>query len=82
MAHATALAAARNHVLAQVGWDVERDGLTGAPRIRVLAGEKAHSTLPRALRLIGLGTGSLVPVVADEQGRMRPDALREAHRGR
>ena len=78
MAHATALAAARNHVLAQVGWDVERDGLTGAPRIRVLAGEKAHSTLPRALRLIGLGTGSLVPVVADEQGRMRPDALREA----
>jgi glutamate/tyrosine decarboxylase-like PLP-dependent enzyme len=78
MAHATALAAARNHVLAQVGWDVERDGLTGAPRIRVLAGEKAHSTLPRALRLIGLGAGSLVPVVADEQGRMRPDALGEA----
>jgi glutamate/tyrosine decarboxylase-like PLP-dependent enzyme len=78
MAHATALAAARNHVLAQAGWDVERDGLTGAPPIRVLAGEKAHSTLPRALRLIGLGTGSLVPVAADEQGRMRPDSLREA----
>jgi glutamate/tyrosine decarboxylase-like PLP-dependent enzyme len=78
MAHATALAAARNHVLAQVGWDVERDGLAGAPRIRVLAGEKAHSTLPRALRLIGLGAGSLVPVGADEQGRMRPDALGEA----
>jgi glutamate/tyrosine decarboxylase-like PLP-dependent enzyme len=78
MAHATALAAARNHVLAQVGWDVERDGLAGAPRIRVLAGEKAHSTLPRALRLIGLGAGSLVPVGVDEQGRMRPDALGEA----
>jgi glutamate/tyrosine decarboxylase-like PLP-dependent enzyme len=78
MAHATALAAARNHVLAQVGWDVERDGLAGAPRIRVLAGEKAHSTLPRALRLIGLGAGSLVPVVVEEQGRMRPDALGEA----
>jgi len=78
MAHATALAAARNHVLAQAGWDVERDGLTGAPPIRVLAGEKTHSTLPRALRLIGLGTGSLVPVAADEQGRMRPDSLREA----
>src|SRR5436309_10933832 len=61
MAHVTCLAAARNHVLAEVGWDVERDGLTGAPRIRVLAGEKAHSTLPRALRLIGLGTGSIVP---------------------
>ncbi|HEY7694091.1 MAG TPA: pyridoxal-dependent decarboxylase [Gaiellaceae bacterium] len=78
MAHATALAAARNHVLAEAGWDVEQDGLTGAPPIRVLAGEKAHSTLPRALRLIGLGTGSVVPVAADEQARMRPDALREA----
>ncbi len=78
MAHATALAAARNHVLHRVGWDVERDGLTGAPRIRVLAGAKAHSTLFRALRLIGLGTGSVVPVAVDDQGRMQADALREA----
>jgi glutamate/tyrosine decarboxylase-like PLP-dependent enzyme len=78
MAHATALAAARNHVLAEAGWDVERDGLNGAPPIRVLAGEKVHSTLPRALRLIGLGTGSIVPVAADDQGRMRADALRDA----
>ena len=61
-----------------MGWDVERDGLTGAPPIRVLAGEKAHSTFPRALRLIGLGTGSIVPVAADDQGRMRADALRDA----
>jgi glutamate/tyrosine decarboxylase-like PLP-dependent enzyme len=65
-------------VLARAGWDVEHDGLTGAPPIRVLAGEKVHSTLPRALRLIGLGTGSLVPVAADDQGRMRPDSVREA----
>ncbi len=78
MAHATALAAARNHVLAEAGWDVEREGLVGAPAIRVLAGEKVHSTLPRALRLIGLGTGSIVSVGADGQGRMRPEALREA----
>jgi glutamate/tyrosine decarboxylase-like PLP-dependent enzyme len=78
MAHATALAAARNHVLHEVGWDVEREGLAGAPRIRVLAGAKAHSTLARALRLIGLGTGSVVQVAADGQGRMRPDRLREA----
>ncbi len=78
MAHATALAAARNHVFAQAGWDVERDGLTGAPPIRVLAGEKVHSTLPRALRLIGLGTAALLSVAADEQGRIRPDSLREA----
>jgi glutamate/tyrosine decarboxylase-like PLP-dependent enzyme len=78
MAHATALAAARNHVLAEAGWDVEHEGLVGGPAIRVLAGEKVHSTLPRALRLVGLGTGSLVPVAADDQGRMRPDALRDA----
>ena len=78
MAHATILAAARNHVLAEAGWDVEQDGLVGAPRIRVLAGEKVHSTLPRALRLIGLGTGSIVFVGVDAQGRIRPDALREA----
>jgi glutamate/tyrosine decarboxylase-like PLP-dependent enzyme len=78
MAHATAFAAARNHVLAEAGWDVERQGLAGAPAIRVVAGERAHSTLPRALRLIGLGTASLVPVAVDDQGRMRPDALVEA----
>ena len=54
MAHATALAAARNHVLAQVGYDVERDGLAGAPPIRVVAGAKRHGTLDRALRFLGL----------------------------
>jgi len=78
MAHATAMAAARNHVLAEVGWDVEEKGLTGAPRVRVFAGEKAHSTFPRALRLIGLGTGSITTIPADDQSRMRADALREA----
>ena len=78
MAHATTMAAARNHVLAEVGWDVEEKGLTGAPQIRVFAGEKAHSTFPRALRLIGLGTGSIVRIAADGQGRMEAGALRDA----
>jgi glutamate/tyrosine decarboxylase-like PLP-dependent enzyme len=78
MAHATALAAARNHLLHQVGWDVEEKGLTGAPQIRVFAGEKAHSTFPRALRFVGLGTASITKIAADDQGRMRADALREA----
>src|SRR4051812_45558818 len=78
MAHATAMAAARNHVLHEVGWDVEEKGLTGAPPIRVFAGEKAHSTFPRALRFVGLGTGSIERIAADDQGRMRPDALRDA----
>jgi glutamate/tyrosine decarboxylase-like PLP-dependent enzyme len=55
MANFTALAAARNQVLRNAGWDVERDGLTGAPRIRVVVGAKRHGTIDRALRMLGLG---------------------------
>jgi glutamate/tyrosine decarboxylase-like PLP-dependent enzyme len=76
MAHVTGLAAARFHVLDAVGWDVEHDGLQGAPRVRVLAGAKRHVTIDRALRLLGLGKPTVVD--ADEQGRMRADALARA----
>jgi glutamate/tyrosine decarboxylase-like PLP-dependent enzyme len=78
MAHTTCLAAARRGVLADAGWDVERDGLAGAPRIRVLAGAKRHTTIDRSLRLLGLGTGAVAEVPADDQGRMRADELRAA----
>lgn len=77
LAHSTALAAARNHVLEQVGHDVERDGLVGAPPIRVVAGAKRHGTIDRSLRLLGLGTGCVRAVRADDQGRMVVEALRE-----
>jgi glutamate/tyrosine decarboxylase-like PLP-dependent enzyme len=77
-ANLTALAAARHGVLERAGWDVERDGLQGAPRVRVLAGEEAHVTVFNALRLLGLGTGTVESVPADGQGRMRADALGEA----
>ena len=80
-ANTTALAAARQHVLARAGWDVARDGLNGAPRIRVLVGGERHVTIDRSLRLLGLGTGSVELVAADDQGRMRADALRDALRG-
>jgi glutamate/tyrosine decarboxylase-like PLP-dependent enzyme len=76
MAHATALLAARHHVLAQVGWDVERDGLVGAPAITVVAGAKRHGTVDRALRFVGLGSGCVRPVAVDGQGRMLIDELR------
>ena len=76
MAHVTGLAAARFHVLDEVGWDVGRDGLQGAPRVRVLAGAKRHVSLDRALRLLGLGAPTIVD--ADDQGRMRIDALERA----
>jgi glutamate/tyrosine decarboxylase-like PLP-dependent enzyme len=78
MAHVTALAAARHHVLAAAGWDLARDGLQGAPRIRVLVGQERHVTVDRALRFLGIGTAQTEAVAADGQGRMRPDALQTA----
>jgi len=79
LAHVTGLAAARWHVLDDVGWDVGRDGLAGAPRVRVLVGEQRHVTVDRALRLLGLGAPTTV--AADDQGRMHADALAEALAG-
>jgi glutamate/tyrosine decarboxylase-like PLP-dependent enzyme len=76
LAHVTGLAAARWHVLDDAGWDVGRDGLAGGPRVRVLAGEKRHVTVDRALRLLGLGAPETV--AADDQGRMDADALADA----
>ena len=77
-ANTTALAAARHHVLAGAGWEVARDGLMGAPRVRILAGAERHVTIDRALRLLGFGTGCLELVPADGQGRLRSDPLRDA----
>ncbi|WP_372517685.1 pyridoxal phosphate-dependent decarboxylase family protein [Frankia tisae] len=78
MAHVTALAAARQRVLADAGWDVAADGLTGAPPVRVLAGADRHATVDAALRLLGFGTRTIVEVATDGLGRMRPGALRAA----
>ena len=81
MAHVTCLAAARHAVLERAGWDVGRDGLAGAPAIRVLAGAERHVTIDRALKLLGLGTRSVEPVDARDDGAMRPDALADALSG-
>lgn len=75
MANTTALAAARQHVLAQVGWDVEADGLAGAPSIRLVVGKEVHVTIPRAARLLGLGVRTMEQVDVDANGAMLPDAL-------
>ena len=61
MAHVTGLAAGRFHVLDAAGWDVGRDGLQGAPPVRVFVGPKRHVTVDRALRLLGLGAPAVVP---------------------
>ncbi|MBA2554399.1 MAG: aspartate aminotransferase family protein [Geodermatophilaceae bacterium] len=75
MANATALAAARDDQLARVGWDVQRQGLFGAPPLTVVAGDKAHTTLLKALGLVGLGRDRVHRVPADDQGRLRADLL-------
>ncbi len=75
MANFTALAAARRSVLEKLGWDVEADGLFGAPPIRVVVSEEAHVTVHKALGLLGLGRERVIRVPADAQGRMRADAL-------
>ena len=78
LANFTGLFAGLRHVLTVAGWDVDTDGLVGAPEIRVVAGADRHATVDRALRFMGLGRRHLVTVPADGQGRMRPYALREA----
>src|SRR3954471_3576160 len=78
MANTTCLAAGRQHVLARAGWDVAAQGLSRAPEIAVLAGDEAHITVHGALRLLGLGDASVVKIASDGQGRLLPDALRDA----
>jgi glutamate/tyrosine decarboxylase-like PLP-dependent enzyme len=80
MANFTGLLAGRHAVLARVGWDVEDRGLTGAPAVHVVVGAQAHVTIFAALRMLGLGSGTVRRVAADDQGRMRPDALRDTLR--
>jgi len=75
VANFTALAAARNGVLAKAGWNVEADGLFGAPPITVIAGEEAHPTVLKSLGMLGLGRGRITRVPVDSQGRMNPKAL-------
>lgn len=75
VANFTALAAARHVVLERAGWNVEADGLIGAPKVTVVVGGEAHPSLIKALGLLGFGRNRLLKVPVDSQGRMRADAL-------
>ncbi|MCU0481241.1 MAG: pyridoxal-dependent decarboxylase [Anaerolineae bacterium] len=75
MANFTALAAARHMLLKRAGWDVESDGLFGAPEIKVIVGDEVHISVLKALGMLGFGRKRLVRVPVDEQGRMLPDQL-------
>src|SRR3954454_23947771 len=76
MAHSRCPAAARHAVLRDAGWDVEAQGLQGAPEVRVIAGAQAHVTVQVACRMLGLGAERVREVACDDQGRMLADALR------
>ncbi len=82
VANTVCLAAARGEVLRREGWDVEADGLFGAPEISVLIGADAHATVFSGLRYLGLGASRVVTVATDALGRMQPSALEAALRGR
>lgn len=75
MANFTCLAAARNHVLNSAGWDVEKQGLSGAPHVNIVVGAEAHVTLINALKMLGFGTENIRYITADGQGRMIPSEL-------
>ena len=72
MANVAGFAVGVRHVLAAAGWDVDADGLFGAPEITVVVGEERHATVDRALHLLGLGKRHITAVSADEQHRRPP----------
>ncbi|WP_018181886.1 pyridoxal phosphate-dependent decarboxylase family protein [Kaistia granuli] len=78
VANFVALAAARGAVLRRLGWDVEADGLFGAPSVRVIIGEEAHSTVFSALQYLGLGQARVTKVAVDQEGAMLPEAFAAA----
>lgn len=78
MANFTGLAAARHGVLRRAGWNVEEDGLQGAPPVEIIVNEESHATIFSALRLLGHGTRHAKRVPTDAQGRMRAAALEAA----
>jgi glutamate/tyrosine decarboxylase-like PLP-dependent enzyme len=75
MASFTCLAAARHALLGRAGWNVEEDGLFGAPPLTVIVGEEVHVSLLKGLSMLGLGRSRVVRVPTDGQGRIRADAL-------
>lgn len=78
LAHFTALAAARHALLRQAGWDVDSDGLFGAPSIQVIVNEHRHGSVDRALRFLGFGARTLAPLPANDAGQITPEALNSA----
>ncbi|HKS42096.1 MAG TPA: aminotransferase class V-fold PLP-dependent enzyme [Blastocatellia bacterium] len=78
MAHVTCLAAARHSLLVRRGWDVEQQGLFGAPPIRILSSSERHGSIERAVRLLGLGHAQVIDLQPDSGGRLQPETIEQA----
>lgn len=78
IANFVGLAAARGELLRRQGWNVEEDGLYGAPPLRVLIGADAHNTVFSGLRYLGLGEKRVTTIATDDMGRMLPASLEQA----
>ncbi|MBK5259604.1 MAG: aspartate aminotransferase family protein [Thermoanaerobaculia bacterium] len=81
MANFTCLGSARHAVLRDAGWNVEENGLAGSPNVNIVLSEESHVTIHVALRMLGFGTRGAIRVPADEQGRMRAEALKQTLEG-
>ena len=75
IANISGLCAGRNELLRRKGWDVAKQGLYGAPRIRIIAGADAHAAVHKSISMLGLGSDNVESVESDDQGRMRPDRM-------
>jgi glutamate/tyrosine decarboxylase-like PLP-dependent enzyme len=78
MAHVTCLAAARHALLGGRGWDVEQQGLFGAPPIQILTSSERHGSIERAVRLLGLGNAQVIDLQPDFAGRLQPETVERA----
>ena len=76
MSNFTALAAARHAVLRRAGWNVEENGLPGAPPVTLIVSAEAHITIYSSMRMLGFGTRALKLIPTDDQGRMIASELR------
>src|ERR1051325_6345993 len=81
MANFTGLAAGRHALLQKLGWDIERQGLIGAPKITVVTSDESHVSVFACLQMLGLGSERVVRVPTDDQGRMKSDQLRSVLAG-
>lgn len=75
MANLSALAAARHHLLGNLGWDVNQNGLSAAPKLRIIAHDQVHASIKKTLALLGYGSKDVEWVTSDDQGRLIVDAL-------